>query len=413
LSILHVLAQKPGQTGSGIFFESLAREGDRAGLPQEAIVGVSALDPTPAITGITPEHLHPVLFDSQELPFPVPGMSDEMPYRSTVFSDMDASMLRAYREAFAHAISSVVAQRRPDMVWSHHLWLVSALVGDVAPQIPLSVFCHGTEIRQASKLPELALRVCEKTCHFDCVFTLSQAQRKEAVSVFSLDEKRVHVLGGGIRDDIFWHPRLRRPGSPVEVLYVGKMSSAKGVPQLLEAMEYVWSRPHGSDVHLTLVGSGEGTDAEAILGLCEEARERITCTGQLPQQQVADAMRRAHVFALPSFFEGLGLVVLEALACGCRVVASQLPSLAQTLPQDSVPHDMITYVPLPPMVEPGVPVQSELHGFTQALAEGLWTQVERARGDDSHEATAAVDIARRFSWKEIFRRALDATVCHQ
>ena len=51
----------------------------------------------------------------------------------------------------------------------------------------------------------------------------------------------------------------------------------------------------------------------------------------MPQEKLAELFRRSHLLILPSFYEGLALVLLEALACGCRLVSTNFPGLEEVL----------------------------------------------------------------------------------
>jgi glycosyltransferase involved in cell wall biosynthesis len=71
-------------------------------------------------------------------------------------------------------------------------------------------------------------------------------------------------------------------------------------------------------MHLRLAGSGSGDEAHKCLEMAKNAGVAITVHGRISQQELAKLMGRCHIFILPSFFEGLPLVLLEALASGCR-----------------------------------------------------------------------------------------------
>ena len=80
MRILSITAQKPNSTGSGVFLTELVKELAAKGHEQAVVAGVYKEDKTEV-----PENtkVYPVIFKSEELPFPIAGMSDEMPYEST------------------------------------------------------------------------------------------------------------------------------------------------------------------------------------------------------------------------------------------------------------------------------------------------------------------------------------------
>ena len=80
MRILSITAQKPSSTGSGIYLTELVKEFAKSGCTQAVIAGVTREDQVELQEGTA---WYPVLFESESLPFPVVGMSDEMPYQST------------------------------------------------------------------------------------------------------------------------------------------------------------------------------------------------------------------------------------------------------------------------------------------------------------------------------------------
>ncbi|MDP6945084.1 MAG: hypothetical protein QF464_13125, partial [Myxococcota bacterium] len=132
--VLHVLSQRPSRTGSGVTLEHLARCAADAGWHQEAVIGVPAEDPSPGVGELASAAIHPLVFETPELPFPVPGMSDVMPYRSTRFSSLDDARVAQYLDAWRAHLEPLVSAFAPDVIHSHHVWLMSSVLKDVAPQ---------------------------------------------------------------------------------------------------------------------------------------------------------------------------------------------------------------------------------------------------------------------------------------
>ena len=97
----------------------------------------------------------------------------------------------------------------------------------------------------------------------------------------------------------------------------------------------------------------------------------VTLLGRLDQLSLAEKMRQAEVFVLPSYYEGLPLVVAEALSCGCKVVVTDLPGLRSWLPQDVVESGWVQLVELPPLKSVDQPRESALPDFVQQLREAL------------------------------------------
>ena len=103
LRVLHVLGQRPEMTGSGIYVEDLIRESRKHGIACCRIAGVPAGSlEKQAVRSCVDENY--VFFESEALDFPVVGMSDVMPYRSSLFSQLKGRRLTAYKAEFTREI---------------------------------------------------------------------------------------------------------------------------------------------------------------------------------------------------------------------------------------------------------------------------------------------------------------------
>ena len=117
--------------------------------------------------------------------------------------------------------------------------------------------------------------------------------------------------------------RLGFPAGRTIVLYVGRLSRAKGVMMLIEA----WSEVIANfpDAYLMMVGSGKGSwdDCEAEVGAYVRDREltaHVALAGH--SDRVHEYLRAADVFVNPSDYEGFSLTLVEALGCAVPVVTT-------------------------------------------------------------------------------------------
>jgi len=391
-TVLHVLSQRPGRTGSGTTLDALVREAANAGWDQHVVVGVPR-DESPSVGGLDPAKLHPLRFGEPPLDFAVPGMSDLMPYPSTRFSSMDETRVQRYRDSWREHLRSVIRMTQPTVIHSHHIWLVSALVKDVAPDVPVVTHCHGTGLRQAGLCPHLA-PVVRRGCARNESFAVLHTDHAERVAeMVGVERARVHVVGAGFREDLF-HAQGRQPATPPRVLYAGKLSRAKGFGPLLDAWERTASDHPGAELHIA--GGGDGEESDRYRARLAALGPNVHHHGALTPEQLADLMRTCSVCVLPSYFEGLPLVLVEALACGCRVVATDLPGVRDAI----APHvgALLERVALPRLATVDTPMEDDLPRFVEALAAAL------DRALESPAVTADADRTSPFTWRSVFER---------
>ncbi len=399
MRILNVTAQKPDSTGSGTYLAQLVA-GQRA-LGHEAAV-VCGLAPDDEVTTLPSDvPVFAVRFEREGLPFPVCGMSDAMPYRATRYRDLTPAMRGQFEEAFAAALQAADDRFRPDLVICHHLYLLTALARELLPRRVMGAVCHSTDLRQMRTHDLERDRIIAAVRRLDRVFALHEEQRREIADLYGIAPARIEVVGAG------YDCRVFSPASgaacaeegaacPARLVFVGKITRKKGVASLLAALDEV-EAPAGLEVDL-IGGSGSDEELAELAARAAACRWPVRLQGKRCPEEVAAFNRAADVFVLPSFFEGLPLVVVEALACGCKVVVTDLPGLRPWLEQH-IPGAPVTYVELPPLVSVDEPDPAALPAFEERLARAI----ERALA-----APCIPCDASGASWERVSARIVDA-----
>lgn len=402
MKILHLLSQVPGATGSGIYLQALLRHAAGHGYRNYLLAGVpDDFDHEHESQALASHKFCAVRF-GRDLPFPIVGMSDVMPYPSRRFSDLTVAELQLYEDCFENCLADAVARWQPDLIHSHHLWLLTSLARRKFPDIPMLVSCHGSDLRQFVNCQHLQSAVLDGCRKVDGVCALSRAQQQEIHRLYGIGTDKIHLVGAGYDAKVFYSAK-KRTDQPTQIVYAGKLSRAKGLPWLLRAllqMEAVPFRFH-------LVGDGDGPEKREILALAGQLGDKVRIHGKLTQRQLAELLRQAELFVLPSFFEGVPLVLLEALACGCRLVATALPGVQELF--SGVPTDgWVELVKLPEMLSLDVPNPGGEESFVEALQVAVEAQLKAVAVDCSADCPPALQgLLETLTWGATFRKVED------
>ena len=372
MRILNISAQKPDSTGSGTYLAALVASQIAAGHEAAVLCG--------SAPGDTQGELDPaarvftVPFETPELPFRICGMSDVMPYPSTRYRDLTPAMAAAFEQTCGTALDPAVAVFKPDAIICHHLYLLCALVRERVRGIPVCGVCHSTDIRQMLTHGLEYDRIVAAIRRLDTIFSLHAEQAGEIERVYGVDPSRVHVIGTGYDHRVFCRDgRVSKvPGS---LVFVGKVCVKKGVESLVRAMGLFGE---GADVargarpsRLVLVGGhGDADEYGRIAQAAEDSPVLVELAGRLSRDELVRAYREAEVFVLPSFYEGLPLVPIEAMACGCKVVMTDLPGVRPWI-EATLPGAPVTWVTPPRMTDVDTPDARDCPRFERALADAI------------------------------------------
>lgn len=395
MRILNIISQYPGKTGSGTYLQSLIREGKKAG-HRQALIG--ALPAGEKYSKQYIDRFYPVYFETANLTFPIVGMSDVMPYKSTKYSDLNEEMLELWIGAFKSAIKKAIEDFKPDIIISHHLWILTSLLVELANDIRTIGVCHGTDIRQLINNPQFKDLVTKNIRSLDHIIALSQTQKEEISKHYEVAFGKIQVLGGGFNQDIFYRSPKKKRGKSLRLIYVGKLSYQKGIASLIEVFKRI---KDSYPLHLTIVGSGFGQEERHIRDLGQD--EDIDFIGGVDQEKLGSLYRESDIFILPSFYEGLSLVTLEALASGLLVVVSEIPGLKEFLGQAINSSGAIEYVELKHMRYESLPKGKDLELFEKDLELKLLKQIERHLEGYSQPRQVQKEIDQK-SWTHIYRK---------
>ena len=319
-----------------------------------------------------------------------------------------------------------VADGGADLVHSHTWYAnLGGHLGGMLAGVPHVVSAHSLEPLRPWKAEQLGggygiSSMAEKVSYEGAagIIAVSAGMRKDILTAYpGVDPGKVHVVHNGI-DSSRWardtSPAAREvvasrgldPDAPT-VVFLGRITRQKGLPYLLRAL-----RRLGPDVQVVLLAGAPDTPEieQEVVGLVDGLRaergERaapVVWIGEmLPRDQVIAVLSHATVFVTPSVYEPLGIVNLEAMACGLPVVATATGGI----PEVVVDGETGWLVPIEQVGDgTGTPVDEER--FVADLGDALVRSLS-----DVDEARRRGEAGRRravgsFSWSTIAERTLE------
>jgi glycosyltransferase involved in cell wall biosynthesis len=276
-----------------------------------------------------------------------------------------------------HAFATACYAQSCDVV--HAQWTLSAgaaCMGRWIHHCPILATVHGSDILQVPRHPIgawltwLVLSCCDR------ITAVSHALQKRVIQL-GVDPGKVLVVPTGVDvgkfvpiDDVYRENLI---------LFVGSLIPRKGVRYLLEAMPQVFRMFPG----YRLVIAGDGPE---IISLKRRANElgisgQVDFVGFQSQNGVRALMQRARVVVLPSLEEGMGVVLVEAMACGTPVVASRVDGI-----QDVVTDEVGV------LVSPADPIE---------LAEGIRIVLSNSIRWKEYSHNARLRAVKFYSWDSI------------
>jgi glycosyltransferase involved in cell wall biosynthesis len=396
LKILHLLSQRPDSTGSGIYIQAMIREAAAGNHRNYLLAGIQS-NRMPDLDCISGDRCAFVRFSGKDISYQIVGMSDVMPYPSKRFCDLSSDELLEYENSFAPKIKNAVNEFKPTIIHSHHLWLLSSLARRLCPDLPMVTTCHGSDLRQFQQCAHLQNIVLSGCSKLDAVMALSEAQKSEIERLYRLPSGKIHVVGAGYNDALFSQD-IKPDPYPIQLVYAGKLSNAKGVPWMLRAL----SKIDNPAWQLHLVGGGSGSEKDNCLRLAQNLGQRVQIHGAVDQRELATILKQSHIFLLPSFYEGLPLVVLEALACGCRIVANDLPGIIEIF--RNIRADYISLVKTPRLHLIDRPFAEEEKAFEENLEDAVRWQMSAAAKQPQIDLTRINEKITAFSWASVYKK---------
>ena len=207
----------------------------------------------------------------------------------------------------------------------NHIAKASCTVAMLASElsgIPYSFTIHGPDIF----FEPHHWRIDEKTARARFVACISEYCRSQLMCFADAAHwDKLHIVHCGI-DPVRYDTA---PHTGQTLLFVGRLAGVKGVPILLDAVTTLKARH--PQLRLALIG--DGPERAALEERAKPLGETVVFLGYQGQSEVAEALSQSDVFVLPSFAEGVPVVLMEAMAAGVPVVATQIAGIPELVTQ--------------------------------------------------------------------------------
>jgi glycosyltransferase involved in cell wall biosynthesis len=207
----------------------------------------------------------------------------------------------------------------------------------------------------------------------DLIICISESTRQDLLRLYQVPLEKTAVV------HLAHHPifsvaiKSKDKREKEFILFIGNRSRYKGFDTLLEAFAS-WKQ---QDMDLVCAGGGEWSEMETQKISKYGLLKRLTLFPQTSDEHLAELYNQASAFVYPSHYEGFGIPLLEAMACGCPIVASRIPSFVE------VARDVPFY-------------------FTPGKSEELIVGLEKSMNKDENlwRRQAGLSLSHKYTWEK-------------
>ncbi|WP_299976316.1 glycosyltransferase family 4 protein [uncultured Pseudoteredinibacter sp.] len=289
----------------------------------------------------------------------------------------------------AYAVHRLIKSLNPDLIHAH--WIIpqgfsmliyKKLTG--SSKLPWVLSSHGGDLYSFSKsiFQRLKLNICNSANHIAVV----SSAMKDDLCELGIKQNRISINPMGVdlsNTFVAGKPTSERPK---ELIFVGRLVEKKGVEYLLEALAIL--KKEGLSPQLTVIGDGPLKNQLISNVRSLDLENQVTFLGALKNDSIPKHLNQHKIAVIPSVKaengdqEGLGLTNIEALGCGCSVVASDLQAI-----RDAVQNEVTGLL---------VPQRSP-----EKLARAIKRLYNSPELCEKLAENGRIDVKNRFNWPQI------------
>ena len=229
-------------------------------------------------------------------------------------------------------IIQAVAKLKPDIIHTHLGGDIYGVIAGKVNKTPVIVSTEHNINNSETKKAALAKKLCNRA--ITKIFAVSSAVREDAISRYKLDPHKITIVYNGVDTKLFdsknisnWLPEINKEDKII-IGAMGRLSPQKGFMNLIEAA----AKTKAKNYLIEIAGVGElaGELKKRIKDL--ELVSRVRLIGPV---NARNFLNRLDIFILPSLWEGLGLVILEAAALEKPIIASRTGGITEILDDEN------------------------------------------------------------------------------
>lgn len=159
-------------------------------------------------------------------------------------------------------------------------------------------------------------RWCLKKCHH--IFSTTQEIKERLIEKYHLPVEKITVIPNYIDTSIF-HPNSEIQKIPGRICFVGRLAPIKNIDILIRAISQI------PNAFLIIIGKGK--QEEELRSLAKQLQANVQFLGQMENEDLPGELLKSEIFVLPSALEGHPKALIEAMACGCAVIGTDVPGI--------------------------------------------------------------------------------------
>jgi glycosyltransferase involved in cell wall biosynthesis len=231
------------------------------------------------------------------------------------------------------------AEQPIDLIDAHYVYPdgYAAMLLAERLKLPVVITARGTDINLFSQMPLIRPLIRKALTRADGVIAVSEALKRRMIEL-GVEADKIAVIRNGVDRDVFY-PRnraeaRRKLGLDLQsriIVSVAALVPVKGVDRLIDAMALMRNSMRDANAKLYVIGEGPQRAALESRIARRSVGDRVFLAGSRPQSELAEWYSAADLFCLASHREGCPNAVIEAMACGLPVVASDVGGLGELI----------------------------------------------------------------------------------